>query len=102
MPQRHRVASVGAVPPGTGRAFSVEGRTLAVFNIGGRFLAIDDRCSHDCASLAEGGLEGTTVTCPRHGAEFDVTSGRALCLPAVEDVRSFPVFLNGDMIEVEL
>lgn len=101
MPQRHQITTVGTVPPGKGRAFLVDGRDLAVFNVDGRFYVIDDVCSHEGAPLSDGRLEGTKVICPWHEAEFDVTTGRALCLPAVEDVPSLPVFINGDAIEVE-
>ena len=102
MPQRHAVTTLESLPPGTGRAFTVANRQLAFFNIDGRIFAIDDTCPHSGASLAEGSLDGTTVTCPWHGAEFDVTCGKVLCLPAVEDVKSYPVFVNGGSVEVEL
>ena len=102
MSQRHPVTTLGNLPPGTGKAFTIATRRLAFFNVDGRIFAIDDVCSHDGASLAEGSLDGTTVICPWHGAEFDVTCGKVLCPPAVENVQSYPVFLNGDMIEVEL
>jgi nitrite reductase/ring-hydroxylating ferredoxin subunit len=102
MPQRHPVAPLSSLPPGTGKAFTVAGRQLALFNSGGRLFAIDNICPHEGAPLAEGSLEGTIVTCPWHAAEFDLTSGKVLCPPAVEDVQSYPVFVNGETIEVEL
>jgi nitrite reductase/ring-hydroxylating ferredoxin subunit len=102
MSQRHPVAPLVSLPPGTGKAFTVAGLNLAFFNVGGRVFAIDDLCPHRGASLAEGSLNGTTVVCPWHGAEFDVTCGKVLCPPAVEDVQSYPVFVDGDSIEVEL
>jgi len=102
MSQRHPVAPLASLPPGTGKAFTVAGLNLAFFNVGGRVFAIDDLCPHRGASLAEGSLDGTTVVCPWHAAEFDVTCGKVLCPPAVEDVQSYPVFVDGDSIEVEL
>jgi nitrite reductase/ring-hydroxylating ferredoxin subunit len=102
MPQRHPVATLEDLPQSTGKVFTVNGRRLALFNVEGQIFAIDDSCSHDDASLAEGTLDGTTIVCPRHGAEFDITCGKVLCPPATEDVRSYPVFLNGNSIEVEL
>ena len=102
MSQRHIVTTLDALPPGAGKAFTVAGKRLAFFNVAGRIYAIDDVCPHDGGPLSEGSLEGTTVTCPWHGAEFDVTCGEVLCPPAVENVVSYPVFLNGDSIEVEL
>lgn len=102
MAERHAIAAVGDIPPGTGKAFVVEGRRIAVFNVDGRFHAIDDLCPHDQASLAEGALLGTTIVCPWHGAEFDVTTGKVLCPPAIENVWTYPVIVTGTSIEVEL
>jgi 3-phenylpropionate/trans-cinnamate dioxygenase ferredoxin component len=102
MPQRHRVTTLADLPPGTGKAFEVAGRRLALFNVGGRVLAIDDTCPHAGASLAEGSVEGTVVTCPWHEAGFDLTCGKVLGPPAVEDVGSYPVTVAGDSVEVEV
>lgn len=101
MPARHTVAPLTDLPPGTGKAFKVAGRELAVFNADGRVFAIDNICPHDGAPLAEGTLEGTVITCPWHAAEFDITSGKVLAPPAAEDLRSYPVFVNAGTIEVE-
>jgi len=86
---------------GTAKAFEVEGRRIACFNVGGRIFAMDDACPHDGAPLSEGALDGATITCPWHEAEFDVTCGKVLCPPAVENVKTYPVFLTGDSVEVE-
>lgn len=101
MSQRHTVTTLGNLPAGTGKAFEVAGRKIACFNVGGRIFAIDDACPHDGAPLSEGSLDGTTITCPWHGAEFDVTCGKVLCPPAVENTNTYPVFVTGDSIEVE-
>lgn len=102
MSQRHTVAPLASLPPGTGKAFTVAGRKLAFFNVAGRIFAIDDRCPHDSASLAEGELDGTTIICPWHAAQFDITNGQVLCAPAEEDVGSYPVFVQDDGFGVEL
>ncbi len=102
MSERHIVTTIGSIPPGTAKAFSVGTLRLALFNVEGRIFAIDDVCPHDDAPLSEGTLDGTTIICPWHNAEFDVTCGKVLCPPAVEDVKSYPVFVNGDSVEVEL
>ncbi len=73
---------------------------MVIFNIAGQFYAIDDRCSHDEGPLGEGELEGYDVICPRHGARFDVRSGKALSLPAVVDISAYPVRIQGEMLEV--
>jgi nitrite reductase/ring-hydroxylating ferredoxin subunit len=102
MPERHTVAQLTDLPPGTGKAFTVAGRELAFFNARGRIFATDNLCPHDGAPLAEGSLYGTVITCPWHAAEFDIISGKVLTPPAVEDIRSYPVFVNDGTIEVEL
>jgi nitrite reductase/ring-hydroxylating ferredoxin subunit len=102
MAERHVITTIADLPAGTGKAYAVAGRKIALFNVGGRFCAIDDRCTHDQASLAEGTLDGSTIVCPLHAAEFDVTTGKVLCPPASENVKSYPVFVSGDSLEVEL
>jgi len=100
MPQRHPVTTLDALPPGTSKAFPVAGQTIALFNVGGKIFAIGDVCPHAGASLAEGQVKETCVTCPWHFAEFDLASGKALSGPA-DDVPSYPVSLSGNTVEVE-
>ena len=70
-----RVASTSDIPTGQGRMFDVQGRQVAIFNVGGRFHAIDNVCEHQGGPLAEGEVDGCIVTCPWHGWTYDVTSG---------------------------
>jgi nitrite reductase (NADH) small subunit len=70
-----KVATVDDVKPGTGKCVEVNGRQIAVFNVGGTFHAIDNTCLHRGGPLAEGELEGTVVTCPWHGWQYDITTG---------------------------
>ena len=72
-----RVARTKDIPSGEGRVFEVNGRMVAVFNVGGRFHAIDSACAHQQGPLAEGDLEGCVVTCPWHGWTYDVTTGQS-------------------------
>jgi len=72
---------------------NVDGHTVALINIGGEFFAIDDTCSHEEASLSGGTLSGEVVVCPKHGARFNVKTGRVLSLPAVRSVAVYPVRL---------
>ena len=97
-----RVASTGDVPSGQARTFEVKGRHIAVCHVDGAFYAIDDVCTHDGGPLGEGYLEGEQIECPRHGARFDVKTGRALTLPAVMPVNSYPVQVEGDEIRVQV
>lgn len=91
------------VPAGRGKLFNVEGRNIAVFNLGGKFYGIDDLCTHEEASLADGAIDGETVECPWHGALFNIKTGAALTMPAVTAVRTYAVNVEGDslMINVE-
>ena len=75
------VAKVADVPPGEARAVDAGGRMLALFNVGGKFYAIDNTCVHRGGPLAEGALEDTIVTCPWHGWQYDVTSGAIQHMP---------------------
>jgi 3-phenylpropionate/trans-cinnamate dioxygenase ferredoxin subunit len=95
-----KVASRAELPPGSKALTEVDGRPIAVFNVDGHFYAIDDVCTHDGGPLAEGVLEGCEIQCPRHGARFDVRTGKALCLPAFEPVTAHRVELRGDDIFV--
>ena len=73
-----RIGSRDEVPEGTMRVFDVAGTRVNVTNTNGRLYAFDDVCTHAGCSLAEGDLDGTTVTCACHGSQFDVTSGAVL------------------------
>ncbi len=102
MGQLIKVAETNEVPPGTAKAVDVEGRVVALFNIDGTYYAIDDTCTHRGGPLSEGQVEGTTVTCPWHGATYDVTTGNVLGPPAPEGVVSYKVQVDGNDIKVEL
>ena len=96
------VAKATDVAPGSARVIETESRRLALCNTGGGFYTIDDVCTHDGGSLDQGTLDGVQIECPRHGARFDVTTGKALCLPAIRPVRTYATRVSGDEIEVEL
>jgi 3-phenylpropionate/trans-cinnamate dioxygenase ferredoxin component len=95
-----RIASRGELPKGGKKLVEIDGRAIAVFNIDDAFYAIDDVCTHDGGPLAEGELIGCEIECPRHGARFDVRTGRPLCMPAIEPVSVHSVELRGDDIYV--
>jgi len=96
------VAKTSEIGAGQAKAVDVKGQTVALFNVGGTFYAIEDTCTHVGGPLSEGEVQGTAVTCPWHGAQFDVTSGKVLGPPAAEGVKSYPVRVEGDEIKVEL
>jgi 3-phenylpropionate/trans-cinnamate dioxygenase ferredoxin subunit len=78
----------------------IDGQPIVVFNVGGQYFAIADVCSHDDGPVGEGELDGYEIRCPRHGASFDVRSGRVLSLPAVVDIPAYPVRVVDGQVEV--
>lgn len=96
------VATTAELPNGTRKLLEVDGRALAVFNIAGTVYCIADVCSHDDGPVAEGDLQGTEIECPRHGAHFDVRTGKVLSFPAIVDIPAYPVRVDGDDILVGL
>lgn len=96
------VAKTSEIGAGQAKAVDVKGQTIALFNVGGKFYAIEDTCTHVGGPLSEGEVQGTAVTCPWHGAQFDVTSGKVLGPPAGEGVKNFPVRVEGGEIKLEL
>lgn len=98
----HKVAEVKDLAPGFGKSVEVGGQQIALFNVGGTFYAIGDACTHRGGSLSEGALEGTTVSCPLHGAEFEVTTGKNLTPPAPSPVPSYKVRVEGNEVQVEI
>jgi len=94
------IGPVGELDDG-GRLFvEVDGLPIVVFKIAQRVFAIADTCSHDDAPLGDGDLRGYEIVCPRHGARFDVRTGKALALPAVVDIPAYPVRIRDGQIEI--
>ncbi len=100
MAARHGVADVSEIAVGRGRVFDVAGRQIAIFNLGGRFAAIDNTCPHRGGPLADGMVNGDVVTCPWHGWMFDCNSGKSTRNAAV-CVTSYPVSVDGTTLYVE-
>lgn len=98
---RVRVAAIGEVPPGEGRVVDVNGFMLALFNVDGRYYAIDNTCPHRDGPLGDGDVDGTIVRCPWHGWRWDVTTGANVNNPAVK-VACFDVLVEGNEIFVAL
>jgi len=97
-----KVAKTGDIAPGEGKMVETGGKRIAIFNIDGTFFAIDDTCTHRGGPLSEGMVVGIEVTCPWHGAVFDVTSGSVLGPPAPRDVASYAVRVEGENLEVAI
>src|SRR5690349_6853224 len=70
-----RIATCESIPLREGRSVEVGGRSVAIFNLGDRFLAVDNRCPHKGGPLSEGIVSGTTVVCPLHAWKVDLECG---------------------------
>ena len=87
------IAPVSELPNGERLFVDLSDRPIVIFNIAGQLFAIGDVCSHDDGPLGDGLLEDHNIVCPRHGAEFDVRTGKAMAMPAVIDIPAYPVKL---------
>ena len=101
MPQRVTVAKVGDIPEGEAVVVSVRQKDVAIFNVGGKFQAIDDMCPHMGASLAGGHVEGDIVTCPWHAWRFRLTDGAWADNPRIK-IGCYPVRVEGDAVQIRL
>jgi 3-phenylpropionate/trans-cinnamate dioxygenase ferredoxin subunit len=96
----YEIAKVSELPPGERIFIEVDNKQIVIFNIAGQYFAIGDVCTHDNGPLGEGELDGYQVICPRHGARFDVRTGKVVRFPAVKAIPYYPVKVTGDAIEV--
>ena len=95
------VGLVDEIPPGTHKVTEADGVMIAVFNVAGKFYAIEDVCTHDGGILTGGPVNGCVITCPRHGATFDIRSGEALSAPAYEPTATFPIRIQDGMVQTK-
>ena len=94
------ISSIDELSEGERLFVEIDDLPIVVFNIAGEIFAIGDVCSHDDGPLGEGDLEDYEISCPRHGAKFDVKTGKALSLPAVVDIPAYPTRVTNGQIEV--
>ena len=86
-----KVAGTSELKPGQRKSVIVDESPVLLIRIGDLYYAIEDICTHDGQPLTDGPLTDGTITCPRHGAQFDLETGKALCMPATEPVETFEV-----------
>jgi len=103
------VARVNDIPLGTMRSYHAQEKDILISNIGGKFYAIPSVCTHAGGDLSKGVLEGKIVTCPRHGARFDVTSGECLSGPKIaflklktKNTNALEVRVDGNSLKVDV
>ncbi len=94
---------ISDIPPGKMIKVSIDGRDILVANIDGKYCATDDTCTHSGSSLSEGKLDGCTITCGWHGAQFDCKTGKLSKFPAkIRDLTSYSVVVESDNVFVEM
>jgi 3-phenylpropionate/trans-cinnamate dioxygenase ferredoxin component len=96
------VAKVHEIPDPGRQVLEIAEQVVVLLHVGGRFYCIDDVCTHDGGPLGDGKLDGHQIACPRHGAKFDIRSGKALTMPATVDTRTHEVKVEGDTVYVRL
>jgi 3-phenylpropionate/trans-cinnamate dioxygenase ferredoxin component len=96
----YEIASVDDLPNGERLFLEIDEKPIVIFNIAGQFFAIGDICTHDDGPLGDGDIEGENIVCPRHGAEFEIKTGKAASLPAVQDIPAYPVRVVAGKIEL--
>lgn len=101
MAEFKEICSEADIPPGTGKAFDMGRDEIGVFNIGGKFYAIDNLCPHEGGPMADGPVSGNLVTCPLHGWRCDVTTGESLELPGVK-VATYEVKIEDGKVFIKV
>jgi nitrite reductase/ring-hydroxylating ferredoxin subunit len=102
MPEFIKVATTEELADEQAKVVELEGQKIALFRVDGAFYAVSDTCTHRGGPLSEGTVEGTEVTCPWHGAKFDLRTGAVLGPPARQGVRGYPVRVTGTDVEIEV
>jgi 3-phenylpropionate/trans-cinnamate dioxygenase ferredoxin component len=102
------IFQVDQIPAGTMKSFTVNEKNILITNIDGKFYAIGGKCTHAGGDLSKGTLEGKIVTCPRHGSQFDVTTGKNLRGPKIlirfstKDEPVYEVKIDGKNLQVQI
>ena len=97
-----RVTSVENIPPREGRSVTIGGVEVAIFNLDGRFLAVENRCPHRGGPLCEGIVSGSAVVCPLHGRRFDLETGMAVRASEPSCVATFPARVEEGIILIDI
>jgi 3-phenylpropionate/trans-cinnamate dioxygenase ferredoxin component len=103
VPEWVRVASTSDCPgDGCLHATAADGKQVVVIRTGGEYFAMEDKCSHQDFPLSDGEVENGTIECIFHGARFDIRTGKALSLPAIKPVKTYPVEIRDGEVYVQV
>ena len=80
----------------------IAGKSIALYRVDGEVFATDNLCTHGNARLCDGFLEGYEIECPLHQGKFDIRNGKAMCAPLTEDVKIYPIKIEGDRVFVAI
>jgi 3-phenylpropionate/trans-cinnamate dioxygenase ferredoxin subunit len=95
-----KIGTLADFPEGKPVVHDFRYESAVLVRVGDTIYAIEDRCSHEDVPLSEGEVDGCQIICPRHGARFDLRTGEALTMPAVEDLPAYEVRIEGDEVQV--
>ena len=98
----HCVAKIDEVLEDEPKAVQIGNDYIAIYRIDDAFYATDDICTHEFASLAEGFVDGDCIECPLHAGTFHIPTGKAMTAPVTEDLRTYPVKVEGDDIFINI
>jgi 3-phenylpropionate/trans-cinnamate dioxygenase ferredoxin component len=93
-------AEVHEIPAGERMIIEVDGRWIVVLNVDGEFYAVADVCTHDDGPLSEGEVIGCEIECPRHGARFDIRTGGVTAPPALVDIPTYDIRVQGNDLQI--
>jgi naphthalene 1,2-dioxygenase system ferredoxin subunit len=96
------VACKADVPEEDVMGVDIDAKSIALYQVDGEIFATDNICTHGNARLCDGFLEGHEIECPLHQGKFDIRSGKAMCAPLTEDIRTYPVKIEGDRVFIEI
>lgn len=96
------IAKINEIPLGGHKAITINGTPVVLFNLEGEYYAIENRCTHQDFPLSEGCIIDNEITCPLHGAKFNIKTGEVTAPPAFMDVQTFAVRIEQENIQVEL
>ncbi len=102
MSEFHNAAKASELSDGEKLLVEVDDRLVILFQVGDGYHCIDDVCTHDGGTLSDGELVRCEIECPRHGARFDIRSGKAMCMPATQDTLAHEVKVDGENLLVRL
>ena len=95
-----QITSVQEIPNGERLFFEIDGLPIVLYSLNGQYFATGDECSHDGGPIGDGEIDGNEIVCPRHGARFDIRTGKVTGMPAITDIPSYPVRLLDGKIEI--